>query len=155
MNSQLAVLTGRAKVNKVRVRRLLAFLLSRACGEDAKQSDVSLVLTDDAGIARINRDHLGHDYSTDVITFHYSAIPDPSQTALCGEIIANLELACRSHRWSGDPSRELALYIAHGCDHLSGQTDRTRSRRLRMRRRELRWLAQASKLNLLTGLIAI
>jgi ssRNA-specific RNase YbeY (16S rRNA maturation enzyme) len=36
---------------------------------------------------------------------------------------------------------ELALYIAHGFDHLSGADDDTPARRAAMRRTEMRWLA--------------
>jgi ssRNA-specific RNase YbeY (16S rRNA maturation enzyme) len=36
---------------------------------------------------------------------------------------------------------ELALYIAHGFDHLSGADDNTPARRAAMRRTEMRWLA--------------
>ena len=38
--------------------------------------------------------------------------------------------------------RELALYLAHGCDHLTGADDATPAGRARMRRRELGWLRE-------------
>jgi len=42
--------------------------------------------------------------------------------------------------WSAD--RELALYIAHGCDHLNDNEDLSEEGYLTMRSRELSWLAQ-------------
>jgi len=54
----------------------------------------------------------------------------------------------------GNAADELALYLAHGCDHLSGANDRTLRERRRMRRRELLWLAQARRNGLMAGLWA-
>ena len=51
-------------------------------------------------------------------------------------------------------SSELGLYIAHGCDHLSGAEDYDRPGRERMRRRELRWLQQARAGGLLEDMVA-
>lgn len=42
--------------------------------------------------------------------------------------------------WSAD--MELALYIAHGCDHLNDSEDSSDAGRLAMRLRELGWLKQ-------------
>ena len=62
------------------------------------------------------------------------------------EIIVNAERAwlAGSRRRGWSPSRELALYIAHGCDHLNDERDTTPAGRRRMRRRELHWLAQVN-----------
>jgi ssRNA-specific RNase YbeY (16S rRNA maturation enzyme) len=80
---------------------------------------------------------------------------------MCGEIVVNVERAAEAGpghwpRTRGDRSaiaRELALYIAHGCDHLCGADDASRVDRLRMRRRELRWLRAAERDGCLRGLI--
>ncbi|MBQ3810327.1 MAG: hypothetical protein II839_05855, partial [Kiritimatiellae bacterium] len=45
----------------------------------------------------------------------------------------------RALRWNADA--ELALYLAHGFDHLAGSDDATAAGYRAMRRRELRWLA--------------
>lgn len=116
-------------------------------------SDVTLVLTHDRGIREINRLHLGCDDSTDVITYSYDPLPGPAPIKTSGEIFVNVELARRLGTRFGGADRELALYMAHGCDHLAGEDDRTPRERQRMRRRELRWLSEASSLGLLTGLI--
>jgi ssRNA-specific RNase YbeY (16S rRNA maturation enzyme) len=50
--------------------------------------------------------------------------------------------------------RELALYIAHGLQHLAGASDRTPALRARMRKRELAWLKQAEKKGLLKALFS-
>jgi probable rRNA maturation factor len=61
---------------------------------------------------------------------------------LIGELFINVEravrVAPRRADWSAD--RELALYLAHGLDHLTGADDHAPEERARMRRRELAWL---------------
>lgn len=123
------------------IRRLTAILLEKA-GKRAgiEWGEVSVVLVDDRGSRVINRSHLGHDYATDVISFNFAPVPGETGSGACGEIIVNAEQACRLGARYGGADHELALYIAHGCDHLAGGEDRTPAERQRMRRRELRWL---------------
>ena len=122
--------------------------------------EVSIVLTDNLDIRAMNHNQLGRNEVTDVLSFRYDALPGEALAA--AEIIVNVEravaigssMAERDQRkmsasggsqtagyWS--PSRELALYVAHGCDHLSGEDDGDCVSRTRMRRRELRWLRSA------------
>ena len=114
--------------------------------------ELSLVLTDDAGISQINRQYLGRQEPTDVISFRYSSLP--GEDGATAEIFVNVERAVLvAPRHGGNPDRELALYIAHGCDHLTGEDDDTPAKRLRMRRRELRWLREAEQEGLANGIL--
>ena len=103
--------------------------------------EVTVHLLDDAGIAPVNLAIMAHEGSTDVITQRYDAIPGEPD-GLTGELFVNLERAAsaapRRAAWSAD--RELALYLAHGFDHLTGAEDKSSAERARMRRRELGWL---------------
>jgi len=76
---------------------------------------------------------------TDVVSQDYAAIPGFSEAS--AELVLNAERAKAEgfHR-PGGPARELALYLAHGLDHLAGQEDDTPARRQAMRRRETAWL---------------
>ena len=47
------------------------------------------------------------------------------------------------------PDYELALYLAHGVDHLTGADDHEDDGFRRMRARELRWVAAADREDLL------
>lgn len=111
-------------------------------------SEISILLTDDAGIAEVHDLHLGGREVTDVISYRYTPWPGQSGGGLTGELIINVERArsvgTRQRRKGGVEgwARELALYLAHGCDHLGGAEDNTEAGRRRMRRRELRWLAE-------------
>jgi len=140
------------------------------CDPDKVWKEMSTVLTDNAGIKLFNQKHLARSEVTDVISFRYNPIPGDNGM-YSSEIIVNVQRAaekgnrlrrrsneipadtgrCSRPNWDG--SRELALYIAHGCNHLTGETDYDRAGQLRMRRRELRWLKQAGTCGLLHDLI--
>ena len=102
--------------------------------------ELSIAVMDDEGIAAVNTAYLGRPGPTDVISFAY---PPPAEGLnWCGEVVVNLQRALEEGGRRGDVVKEFALYIAHGCDHLSDADDNTPSRRRRMRRRELRWLEE-------------
>ena len=105
--------------------------------------EVTIHLVDNEGIAPIHQAILEDDTVTDVITQRYDPLPGEPD-GLQGELFVNaeraVEVAATRAKWS--PDQELALYIAHGCDHLSGADDATPAEYNRMRRRELRWLRE-------------
>ncbi len=135
----------RFKLDAAALRRLLHALAERAQRRTPGEPwrEVTVHLLDDAGIEPVNAAIMAHSGSTDVITQRYEPCPgEPS--GLIGELFVNVECAVRAAPrrtgWSAD--RELALYFAHGCDHLTGADDRTPTGRARMRRRELAWLGR-------------
>ncbi len=113
---------------------------------------LTLILMDDRGIEAVNRAVFARAEATDVITCHYVNVPGepPGRTA---EIIVNIERAARHSGPHWSVAQELALYVAHGCDHLAGHDDGDDAARRRMRRRELRWVRQAAAAGLLAELI--
>jgi rRNA maturation RNase YbeY len=117
-------------------------------------NEVSLVLEDDAGIRKLNRTCFGIAEPTDVLCFRFDPIPGEPRGP-SAEIVVNVECALREGRAlpRRTPSSELALYVAHACDHLAGGRDDTPAGRARMRRRELRWLRRAGRLGLLDRLV--
>jgi probable rRNA maturation factor len=114
---------------------------------------VSLVLTDDREIARINRAYLDHEGPTDVISFTYTPFPDREATKT-GEVLVNVERAFAEGSQRESPSRELALYMAHGCLHLTGADDSTPPQRRAMERIQQRWLQRVRPQKLLNELFA-
>jgi probable rRNA maturation factor len=102
--------------------------------------EISVVLTDDEGITGPNREFFGKNRPTDVISFRYDQVPGEAAGAT-GDLIVNVECALREGPSHDGPGAELALYIAHGFDHLSGADDDTPQKRAAMRRTETRWLA--------------
>ncbi len=126
--------------------------------------EIHLVLVDDAGIRAVHDAWMNLPTPTDVLSLCYDPVPGESG-ASSGEIVINVQRAAslgtrvwrpkKGHRTATGIDRELALYLAHGCDHLAGASDATPTKRQRMRRRELRWLLQADAAGLLRGLVRV
>ncbi len=116
----------------------------------AQLGEIQLLLTDDSGIIRVNQSVFEKSGTTDVITLAYPALP--GQASGRAEIFVNVEPAMREGARRAGTACELALYVAHGCDHLAGGRDDTPARRRRMLERERRWVLKAKELGLLAGL---
>ena len=101
-----------------------------------KKAQVSVALVGDTLMARLNRRHLAHRGSTDVLSFDLSN-GRPSPDAVDGELIVCVDAAKREAKLRGHAARvELALYAVHGVLHLLGYDDAVRRSALRMRRVE-------------------
>lgn len=114
-------------------------------------NDISILLLDDELITETNRQYFDKDRPTDVITFRYD--PVPGEDGYDGDLLVNCERAVTIGPDHGGIQHELALYLSHGFDHLSGAEDYADEDRAAMRKTELRWLVEAEKLGLLTRLI--
>lgn len=83
-------------------------------------AEISVAFLDDEEMRRINRQYLGHDFVTDVITFPMS------ESGLEGEILIGGPHAVREARLHGHtPTEEAGLYLVHGMLHLGGYDDRS------------------------------
>jgi rRNA maturation RNase YbeY len=134
-NRQKALAVSRAALAALADR-----LAARAFGAaDNPFAELSIVLLDDAAMPACKERVFGVHRQTDVISLAYAAVPGIQPAT--AELIINAERALREgERHPGGTARELALYLAHGLDHLAGRDDDTPSRRRSMRRRETRWL---------------
>jgi probable rRNA maturation factor len=130
------------RINLPAIRRLTAELAValEAADPETVWREVTLLLTDDAGITQYNREFFGKDRPTDVISFRGGSIP--GEDGATGDLIVNVECAVREGPQHGGINEELALYIAHGFNHLSGAEDNTPRKRAAMRRTEMRRLAE-------------
>jgi len=130
------------RINLPAIRRLTAKLAAEleAASPETVWQEATLLLTDDAGITQYNREFFGKDHPTDVISFRGEPVPGEDGTT--GDLIVNVECAVREGPQHDGINSEMALYIAHGFDHLSGANDDTPARRAAMRRTEMRWLAE-------------
>lgn len=128
---------NRQKKLKINVKEIKHFAAEFARLANVEIDEITLILVDDVGCAPINEAAVGHLGPTDVITLFYPAIPgDPEGSS--AEIIVNAECALKQR--PDDPTRELAFYVAHAFNHLSGRNDDTPAKRTAMHRRERRWL---------------
>lgn len=93
----------------------------RADAEIMDGSEVSIVLTDDAGIRRLNRDHRGFDKPTNVLSFPQEDPDADAYGPLLGDIVIAHETVSREAIDGGLPFRHhLAHMIVHGFLHLVG-----------------------------------
>jgi probable rRNA maturation factor len=123
--------------------RLRAFA-QRLVEEVAGGGRFRCLLTDDRELQRLNREFLGKDRPTDVLSF-----PEPGPDGFLGEIAVSVERAAEQAREYGHSTdHEVCILMLHGVLHLLGM-DHKRDRG-RMRRAEARWRA---KLGLPAGLI--
>lgn len=80
----------------------------------------------------LNRQFLGHDYYTDVITFDYS-----TPSTLSGDIFISLDTVRSNAETVGVPfDDELRRIIIHGVLHLTGQGDKTPETKAQMTAKE-------------------
>ena len=84
-------------------------------------ADITIVLTDDAQLHELNREYLGVDAPTDVLSFPASE-PDPETGArYIGDILISVPYAAKGAKTAGHPlESELQLLVVHGVLHLLG-----------------------------------
>lgn len=106
--------------------RYAARVLRRRCREflaalDLADASVSILITTDEAIHELNREFLGVDRPTDVISFP-AGDPLPGQEeGQLGDLAISLDTARRRAREDGRTlAAELARYLAHGLLHLLG-----------------------------------
>jgi probable rRNA maturation factor len=105
-----------------------------------ERGSISLAIVGDATIHALNRRHLGHDYSTDVLSF----VLESGEGWLEGEVIASMETAARrAPEFGWTAADELLLYVIHGALHLVGHDDREPDARRAMRAEERKYLSRS------------
>ena len=81
---------------------------------------LTYVFCDDEYILQTNREFLGHDYYTDIITFDYS-----NSRHIAGDMVISLDTVRTNAEGLGVPySTELMRVIIHGVLHLCGINDK-------------------------------
>ncbi len=97
---------------------------------------VSIGIVDDVEMARFNQRFLGHEGTTDCLSFDLSDHACPEEPRVF-DLIVNGELAVREAVARGHAAEaELALYITHGMLHHLGFDDATAREARRMHRME-------------------
>lgn len=85
--------------------------------EGYEVGEVSVALLNDADMRDMNRNHLGHDYTTDVISFGLWEEGEP----VVGDIYIGLEQAARQAAEAGvNPVQEILRLAVHGSLHVLG-----------------------------------
>jgi probable rRNA maturation factor len=92
------------------------------------EGDVTVKITDDAEVATLNRQFMGKEGPTDVISFpavdeetDFVLPPEEAETPYLGDIIIALPFTQKQAQRVGRPlGDELALLVVHGALHLLG-----------------------------------
>ena len=138
----------------VTVARLRKIARAVFAAERVAGTTVSIALVDNVALRRVNRDFLGHDYDTDVLSFLFESHCVARDTyrgtrrrahgrAIDGEVLVSGEMAAQmAPRFGWSAREELTLYLVHGLLHLCEYDDQTPRERRVMREREQAILAE-------------
>jgi len=92
-----------------------------ALAHQSGEGDISVVLTDDAQLQQLNRDYLGFDAPTDVLSFPASETDPETGARYLGDILISMPRAKLQARAAGHPlESEVQLLVVHGVLHLLG-----------------------------------
>lgn len=114
-------------------KRLKAFIKGMLKREKRKLISLSIVFCTDKYLLEINRQYLGHDYYTDIITFNLTE----DNEIIEGEIYISID-RIRENALINlvTTNHELHRVIFHGILHLCGYMDKSKSAKNTMTRQE-------------------
>ena len=119
---------------------LLERAVNAALAHESKalDSELSIVLTDEARLQQLNRDYLGIDAPTDVLSFPASETDPETGARYIGDILISIPRAQAQAVTAGHPlESEVQLLVVHGVLHLLGHDHAQAEEKARM------WKAQA------------
>ena len=123
---------------KIKKRLTSKWIKAVAASHGRKVGEVGYLFVTDDKILEVNREYLGHDYYTDIITFDYS---DPDKRTIAGDLMISVDTVRDNARELGVPfENELQRVIIHGILHLCGYGDKQPGEQQRMRKLEDRYL---------------
>ena len=100
--------------------------------EEKVLGDLTIIFCSDDYLLEVNREHLDHDYYTDIITFDYSDFPTVS-----GDLFISVDRVKENATdFNVSFEHELHRVIIHGFLHLCGYFDKTNEDEFLMRSKE-------------------
>jgi probable rRNA maturation factor len=88
---------------------------------DSADADITIVLTDDSQLHELNREFLGVDAPTDVLSFPSSESDPETGATYLGDILISIPRAAQQAQTGGHPlEAEVQLLVVHGVLHLLG-----------------------------------
>lgn len=114
-----------------------AWLREVALRENRVCKELNVVFCSDEVLLDMNRQFLGHDYLTDIITFD-----DSTPEAIFGELYIDVDtVRDNAAQYGVTPRREMLRVIVHGMLHLCGYKDKMPAEQKTMRAKEDLYLA--------------
>lgn len=129
--------TDGVRMPDIKKRKVAAWIKAVAASYGRKTGDIGYMFVSDEKILEVNREYLGHDYYTDIITFDY----DEGDT-ISGDLVISLDTVRTNAEKFGMPyGDELHRVIIHGILHLCGVNDKAPGERELMEAAENKALA--------------
>lgn len=108
------------KMPNIKKREVTAWIKDVAATYGRKVGEIGYMFVDDEKILKVNREYLGHDYYTDIITFDYD-----EGDRINGDLVISLDTVETNARQFGKSyDEELHRVIIHGILHLCGINDK-------------------------------
>lgn len=105
---------------KIKKRDTSAWIKAVIASYGKKTGDIGYMFVSDEKILEVNREYLGHDYYTDVITFDYD-----EEDTVSGDIVISLDtVRSNAELFGKEYADELHRVIIHGILHLCGINDK-------------------------------
>ncbi len=114
-------------INETRIRNILKNFLN-SLFED--QRGISVLITNDLEIQKLNKQFLKKDYPTDILSWTYDLdegekagleLKESLEENITGELVVSAERVSKQALENGwDFETELIRLLAHGCAHLAG-----------------------------------
>ncbi len=111
---------GNAAMPAIDRQRITKWVETVADSYGKRVGTINYVFVDDERILEVNRQYLGHDYFTDIITFDYT-----EGRILSGDLFISLDTVRTNAQLVGaEFDQELHRVIIHGVLHLCGINDK-------------------------------
>ena len=95
-------------------------LATSVLADEGVEGELNLLFVDEAAMAVLNQDHMGHEGPTDVLSFPIDG-PDAGPDGLLGDVVLCPAVARRNApEHAGTYEDELALLVVHGVLHVLG-----------------------------------
>ncbi len=108
------------KMPKIRHRETTAWIRRVAEAHGRKVGEIGYMFVSDEKILEVNRQYLGHDYYTDIITFDYD-----EGDVISGDLVISLDtVRTNAEKFGKEYADELNRVIIHGILHLCGINDK-------------------------------
>ena len=114
-------------INETRIRSILKKFLNSLFDS---QRGISVLITNDVEIQKLNKQFLKKDYPTDILSWTYDLEEEkktgleprePREENIAGELVVSAERVSKQAFENGwDFETELIRLLAHGCAHLAG-----------------------------------
>lgn len=112
--------TDGVKMPNIRKRDTNAWIKAVAATYGKKVGEIGYLFVNDKKILEVNREYLGHDYYTDIITFDYD-----EGDIINGDLVISLDtVRTNAELFGKEYDEELHRVIIHGILHLCGLNDK-------------------------------